>query len=381
MLPVIVKGDTHTRHSLQERMADMPVPGVSIAVIHNGEIEWAKGFGVMKAGGPSVTADTLFEARSISKPVAALAALKLVQDWKLSLDADINTELKSWNLPYGAEANGKVVTLRELLSHTGGTTVNGFEGYAAGESIPALVKVLNGKKPANSAALRIETEPGAKLNYSGGGYTIMQQMMIDVSGEPFPKLMKDSVLAPIGMVHSTFQQPLPKELAAFAATPYGGDGQVVPGGAHTYPEMAAAGLWTTPTDLARYAIELQRSLQGDANHVLSRQMTEQMLSPGICAWGLGISVKGSTRDPYFMHVGVDAGFESQLVAYEKDGEGAVVMTNAQGGRLLVDEVLRSVAAEYGWADFHSVEKSSVTIDPNLSQDLSGSMPFDPITTW
>ena len=378
MLPVIVKGDPHARHSLQERMAALHVPGVSIAVIHHGEIEWAKGFGVMGVGGTPVTPDTLFQAGSISKPVAALAGLKLVQDGKLSLDADVNAELKNWKLPYGPEANGKVVTLRELLSHTGGLTVHGFPGYAAGEPVPTLVQVLDGKEPTNTPAIRVETKPGTKWNYSGGGYTIMQQMMIDASGKTFPKLLEEDVLTPIGMKHSTFQQPLPKEWQTAAATPYEGDGRAVAGGAHTYPEMAAAGLWTTPTDLARYAIELQRSLQGEANHVLSREMTSQMLTAGMGDWGLGIEVKGSKTDhPYFMHAGVDAGFESQLVAYEKGGEGAVVMTNAQGGRLLVDEVLRSVAAAYGWPDFNSVVRASVTVDPKMLSRYEGTFALRP----
>ena len=233
--PVILKGDAHAAHTLQERMAALHVPGVSIAVIHHGAIEWAQGFGVMKVGGPAVTAETLFQAGSISKPVAAMAALKLVQEGKLSLDADVNTELKSWKLPYGPEAKGKVVTLRELLTHTGGTTVHGFPGYALGEPVPTLVQVLNGEKPANTPAIRVETEPGTKWNYSGGGITIMQQMMIEASGEAFPKLLHDTVLAPIGMTHSTSQQPLPEDWKAMAATPYEHDGTPVVGGAHTYP--------------------------------------------------------------------------------------------------------------------------------------------------
>jgi CubicO group peptidase (beta-lactamase class C family) len=376
--PVIVKGDIHAEHSLQERMAALHVPGVSIAVIHHGAIEWAQGFGVMKVGGPPVTAETLFQAGSISKPVAALAALKLVQEGKLSLDADVNTELKSWKLPYGPEAKEKSVTLRELLSHTGGTTVHGFVGYAAGEPVPTLVQVLDGKKPANTPPIRVDAEPGTKYNYSGGGFTIMQQVMIDASDEAFPKLLKVMVLTPIGMTHSTYQQPLPEEWKAFAATPYEADGQAVVGGAHTYPEMAAAGLWTTPTDLAKYAIELERSLQGGANHVLSKEMTEQMLTPGMGEWGLGIEAKGSKTDPYFMHAGIDAGFESILVAYEKGGEGAVVMTNAQGGgRLLADEVLRSVAAEYGWPDFRTVERSAVAVSPKILAEYVGTFQLRP----
>ncbi len=363
-------------------MAELHVPGVSIAVIHNGAIEWAQGFGVKSLGGAPVTAETLFQAGSISKPVSALAALKLVEEKKLSLDADINTELSSWKLPDSAAAKGKPVTLRELLTHTGGTTVHGFPGYASDAPVPTLVQVLNGEKPANTPAIRIETEPGTKWNYSGGGITIMQQAMIDVSHETFPKLLHDTVLEPIGMTHSTFEQPLPADWSALAATPYLGDGKPVPGGAHVYPEMAAAGLWTTASDLARYAIEVQRSLAGEANHVLSQEMTKQMLTPGMGKWGLGVEIGGKPDRPYFTHGGVDEGFEALLVAYEpvaneQGGDGAVVMTNAQGGTRLAMEVLRSIAAEYGWPDFRATVRSEVTVDPKVLSAYIGTYQITP----
>jgi CubicO group peptidase (beta-lactamase class C family) len=261
--PVVVKGEAPVCATLAAQMAELHVPGVSVAVVHDGKIEWAQGFGVAALGGKQVDAHTMFQAGSISKPVATLATLRLVQEGKLTLDADVDTELTSWKLPASAAAPGAKVTLRELLTHTAGMTVHGFPGYAQGEAVPTLVQVLDGAKPANTQAIRIETAPGTKWNYSGGGFTVMQQMVIDVAKAPFPKLLHDTVLAPIGMSHSTYEQPLSAAMQADAATPYDGKGAPVPGGAHTYPEMAA-GLWTTPTDLAKYIIEVQRSLDGQA---------------------------------------------------------------------------------------------------------------------
>jgi CubicO group peptidase (beta-lactamase class C family) len=348
-------GDEHGTHSLADQMKELKVPGVSIAVIHQGKIEWARGFGVRSVGGPPVTADTMFQAGSISKPLAAMAALRLVQQGKLSLDTDVNTYLTSWKLPGDPVTAGKPITLRELLTHTAGTTVHGFPGYASNEPVPTLVQVLNGEKPANTPPIRSEGQPGVYWKYSGGGYTIMQQVLIDVTKEPFPELLHDSVLAPIGMSHSTYEQPLPQVFQSFAATPYRSDGEPVEGGAHTYPEMAAAGLWTTPADLARYAIEVEQSLQGKANHVLSADMTLQMLTPGIGHWGLGLEIGGSSLNPYFSHGGSDEGFRNIFVAYETSGDGAVVMTNGDAGSLLGDEVMRSIATEYKWQDYgHSV---------------------------
>lgn len=378
LLPgVVVKGDTHATHTLTERMATMHVPGVSIAVIHHGVIEWAQGFGVMSVGGAPVTAETLFQAGSISKPVAAMATLHLVQEGKLSLDADVNTELTSWKLPDAPIAGGKPVTLRELLTHTGGTTVHGFPGYAVDAPVPSLVQVLNGEKPANTPPIRIEAAPGSRWNYSGGGFTIMQQMVVDVTKEPYPTFLHDTVLKPIGMTHSTYEQPLPVEWRAKAATPYAGDDKPIAGGAHTYPEMAAAGLWTTPTDLARYLIEVQRSLKGEANHVLSQKMTKEMLTPGMGKYGLGLAIGGSDADPNFGHGGVNAGFESTMTAYENEGEGAVVMTNAQGGSGLAGEVMRSIAAAYHWPDFQPKVRAAVTVDPKILSSYVGTYELTP----
>jgi CubicO group peptidase (beta-lactamase class C family) len=368
---VVIKGDEHATHTLADRMKELNVPGVSIAVLLNGKIEWARGFGVRSLGGDPVNAETIFQAGSISKPLAAMACLRLVQDGKLSLDADVNTYLTSWKFPADSIAAGKPITLRELLTHTGGTTVHGFPGYASTDPVPTLVQVLNGEKPANTPGIRSEAAPMARWNYSGGGYTIMQQVVIDVTHQPFPKLLHDSVLAPIGMKRSTYEQPLPENLRKNAATPYHGDGRPVEGGAHTYPEMAAAGLWTTPTDLAIYAIEVEQSLAGKANHVLSADMTRQMLTPGMGHWGLGLQIGGSDANPYFSHGGANEGFRNNFAAYEKNGEGVFVMTNGDNGGQLADEVMHSVANEYQWPDFKPTVRTAVHVDPQALASYAG----------
>jgi CubicO group peptidase (beta-lactamase class C family) len=293
------------------------------------------------------------------------------------LDADVNTELVSWKVPNSPAANGKPVTLRELLTHTAGFTVHGFPGYASTSPVPTLLQVLDGQEPANTAPIRLESEPGSKWNYSGGGYTVMQQILIDVTKEPFPKLMQEAVLGPAGMAHSTYQQPLPADVQPQAATPYDWSGTPIPGGAHTYPEMAAAGLWTTASDVARYCIEIQRSLNGKANRVLSQDLAQQMMTPGKGKWGLGLEIGGSATDPYFSHGGVNAGFESLFVAYEHHGDGAVIMVNVQGGTALASEVMESIATEYGWPDFRPVVHTQIKVDPALLARYVGSYELFP----
>src|SRR5580704_15234844 len=366
----LVKGDPVPTAKLADRMAALHVPGVSIAFIHDGKIEWARGFGVTSIGGPPVTPETLFQAASISKPVAAMAVLRLVQLGKLSLDTDVNDYLKTWKLPANSFTGRTKITIRELLTHTAGLTVHGFAGYASDAALPTLVQVLNGEKPANSAPIRVDTEPGTIWRYSGGGYVIAQQLLQDVTGEPFPKLMHDTVLEPIGMTRSTYEQPLPKSRLAEVATPYRPDGQPVPGGPHVYPEMAPAGLWTTPSDLARYAIEVQRSLSGLSNHVLSAAMVRQMLTPGLNHQGLGPGVGGSEKHPYFTHGGSNEGYKCNLVAYN-DGDGVVIMTNGDNGGQLASEIQRSVAREYGWPDFQPVEHTVTQVDPKVLAAYAG----------
>jgi CubicO group peptidase (beta-lactamase class C family) len=358
-------------------MADLHVPGISIAVVHNGKIEWAKGYGLRQIGGEAVDAETLFQAGSISKPLAALGALHLVQERKLSLDTNINASLTSWKLPPSAAAPGATVTLRELLTHTAGITVHGFPGYAAGAPVPTLVQVLNGEAPANTAPIRLDSVPGKNWRYSGGGYIIMQQMVIDAIKEPFPKFLQDTVLAPIGMSHSTYQQPLPQKMLSNAAMPYKFNGSPVEGGPHTYPEMAAAGLWTTPSDLCRYILEVRHSLSGKANHVLSQAMTQQMLTPGLGDWGLGVEIGGETASRWFSHGGSNAGYESLFVGYERNGDGAAVMTNAQGGGRLAAQVMSAIAMAYDWPDWKPPIRTEVKVDPAMLARYVGTYQLAP----
>ena len=357
---VLTKGEPLVSTKLADRMAELHVLGVSITVIHNGEIEWARGFGVTRVGGPAVTPDTLFQAASISKPVTAMAVLHLVGSGKLDLDADVNQYLKAWKVPTNKFTETSKVTLRELLTHTAGMTVHGFPGYASDSALPTVVQVLNGEKPANTPAILVDTIPGSDWRYSGGGFVVTHVLLQDVTGKAFPTLMHDVVLGPIGMSRSTYEQPLPQNRMAEAAMPYQQDGQAVPGGPHVYPEMAPAGLWTTPSDLARFAIEVQKALAGKSNGVLSIAMAREMLKPGKNQWGLGIGTGGSGEHPYFTHGGANEGFQCNLVAYNV-GDGVVIMTNSDRGGQLAAEILRTIAHEYKWPDFAPHERKEITV--------------------
>jgi CubicO group peptidase (beta-lactamase class C family) len=365
---VAIQGAKLETRTLAAEMARLNVPGVSVAVIRGGKIAWAKGYGVTHANGAPVTPQTLFQAASISKPVAAMAALKMVEAGQLELDADINTVLTSWKLPPGPAK--RPATLRQLLSHTAGTTVSGFRGYAAGAQVPALLQVLDGAAPANSGPVRIEGMPGDAWNYSGGGFTVVQQAMIDRSGRPFDVLMEETVLKPLGMSDSSFAQPLPGALLARAALPHSDNGKPTAGGAHTYPELAAAGMWTTPTDLAKFALALQRGA-GGADGVLSPTMTRTMLRPVMNNYALGLQIDGKAPQHAFSHGGSNMGYQNTLYAYVARGDGAVVMTNGDAGAQLAQSVIRAIAAEYRWPTYQTVMRKAIALPAATRAKLAG----------
>lgn len=360
------------RWRLADRMAHHRVPGVSIAVIHDGRVAWARGTGVTQAGGgDSVTSRTLFQAASISKPVAQTAMLRLVERGTLALDTDVNTYLTSWKVPENGHTATEKVTLRRIASHAAGLTVHGFPGYAHDAAVPTTVQVLDGAPPANTAPVRVDTTPGAISRYSGGGTTVMQQALVDVTGMPFPALMRELVLQPAGMTRSTYEQPLPASRADEAAHAHRPDGTPIPGGWHTYPEMAAAGLWTTPTDLATWALAIAAARDGRSSALLSRTTASEMLTEQKGGFGIGPGVNGSGRTFNFGHGGANAGFHSQLVYYPELGVGAAVMTNGDGGPPLIREVLAAIAAEYGWPDRAPMKVAAVELDAAAMAGIVG----------
>lgn len=343
---VRITGERDTSFTITERMKRYHVPGVSIAVIDNYQVVWARGFGATEFGARDVVdTATLFLAGSISKPVFASGVLALVEQGKLSLDEDINARLTSWKLPPSEFTTTEKVTLRRLLSHSAGTTVWGFPGYDVRAPLPTVPQLLNGEKPANTGVVKSFAVPGTSWMYSGGGYTIAQLLTTDVTGEPFPALMQRLVLGPLGMRASSYEQQLtPARVRLTAAGHEHGD-TVVRGRYHVYPEMAAAGLWTTPSDLARWAISIARASRGTTGLPLSPAMARTMLTPQITlppnfanamgkAWGLGVTLAGDGDSLVFSHGGRDEGFVATMLMYPAKGRGLVVMTNGVSGALL-----------------------------------------------
>jgi CubicO group peptidase (beta-lactamase class C family) len=344
------------RMNILERMKSYQVPGVSVAVVNEGRVEWAQGYGQAAVGGAAVDAHTLFQAGSISKPVTAFGALILVQRGKISLDEDVNKYLKRWKVPENEFTKTEKVTLRRLLSHTAGTGVHGFPGYAVGTVVPTVVDVLEGKKPlVNTDPVTVVSKPGTEMKYSGGGTTIVQLLIEDVTGEPFDVWMQDNVLKPLGMSESTFKQPLPDSYAAHAAHGYHANGVAVEGKWHIYPEMGAAGLWSTPTDLARFVVAIQTALKDKEEgplsvHYVNDMVMHQKIGDKEIDVGLGFFLSGQGADLIFYHGGEDEGFTASLTGYAFRRQGAIIMTNSDSPSVwsLIEEIANGIADTYHW---------------------------------
>jgi CubicO group peptidase (beta-lactamase class C family) len=352
LAPDVVYGDRVPKWNLEERMRTAGVKGLGIAVIKDYQILWTKGYGwADEASGRKVTPTTRFQAASISKSINSLGLLKLVEQGKLDPEADINTYLKRWKFPYDSLSEGKKITLHHLLSHTAGLDVHGFPGYERGDSLPTIQQILDGQSPANTRKVRSLLAPGEIVKYSGGGTTISQLMLMDITGRDYAEFMRAEVLDPLGMKHSSFVQP-PADTNELA-TGYYRNGQPVKGKYHVYPEQAAAGLWTTPSDLARYVIECQLAYAGKSKKVLSRDMMRKRMTPYIdSAAAQGVFIVNKNGNRYFNHNGGNEAFLCTSYGSLEGGNGVVIMINGENFGV-IRELMNSVATVYQWKDFYT----------------------------
>lgn len=341
---IAVQDAEDRRFTLAGRMAHYRVPGVSVAIIENCRIIDARGFGATIWGGAPVTPQTRFQAGSISKSVTALGALRLVERGTLSLDGDVRLKVKDWHYD-GAKGT---VTLRHLLNHTAGTNLEGMTGYLSNSSRPTLTQILAGEAPANTPAITVEDPPGLRWNYSGGGYIVAQALMVEATAKDFAPLLDELVLKPLKMRRSSFAQPPGQAGSLMAAEGTSADGSPLPGKWRVYPEMAAAGLWSTPSDLARFGIGLARSVRGEPGAILGKEEATQLMIRGPGNWGLGLDLGPAEGPRQISHTGKNVGFTSKFMLYPDSCQGAVVMTNGYDGGWLIDEVMRAIGDVYRW---------------------------------
>lgn len=352
------------RMNLVDRMAHYKVPGVSIAMIDDNQIEWAKGYGVLEAGKDQpVTTDTIFQPGSTAKPIVAMVALHYVEAGDLELDGDVNDKLVSWKVPENEFTAQTPVTLRRLMSHSAGIPYVPLRGYAQGLAIPNGQQILDGEPPANSEPVRVVVVPGTQLSYSNGGYIVVGQLLADVVGVPLDVIMQENVLEPLHMDASTFKYQLPDDLAPIAASGHRVDGSVIPGGWHNNPEMGTGGsAWATPSDMARFYIDLMLTYNGRSENIISQEMAVEMLTPQIEDRGLGPWITDDGGDLFhFGHPGHTDGYKSYIAFYPERGQGLVIMTNSDAGDELYNEIVNSVTNEYGWSRDYTVLGTAIVV--------------------
>jgi CubicO group peptidase (beta-lactamase class C family) len=351
-------------------MKHYEVPGVSIAVIDDFQVEWVKGYGVLEAGqGQPVGPETLFHAGSVAKPVSAAGVLSLVDRGLLDLDQDVNESLLSWRVPENEYTVEEKVTLRRLLSHSAGL-LDGFTNRSssdpmptyttsAGESPTVTIQQLLDAEPGVDVdrATYVAGTPGVEYRYANTGYAIVELLAVDVVHQPFDEFMVDMVLEPLGLTSSTYEQPLPEGLRLRASTEHDIEGMPFEGERRHFPILAAGGLWTTPTDLAHFAVEIMQAYNGQSNKVISQDMAVEMLAPQVNtpdeplsdSYGLGFHLAGEGQELVIHHTGGTWGSTSLLWAYPETGQGVVIMTNSAAGHGLIRfEILLGIAEEYGW---------------------------------
>ncbi|MET0463363.1 MAG: serine hydrolase domain-containing protein [Chitinophagaceae bacterium] len=366
---MVVDGKPYT---LTERMKHYNVAGLSVAVIDNYQIVWAKGYGYAdKKENRKVTTHTLFEPGSISKSLNAVGILQLAQQGKLDLYQDINQYLSNWKFPYDTVSHGRKITTAQLLSHTAGLSVHGFPGYHRDSAIAGVTDILDGRAPSNTEAVRSFTEPGQQSRYSGGGILITQQMLTDLTKQSYEQYMYEHVFRPLGMTNSSYYQPPPVSQRKNLATGYKPNGNEVPGKYFIYPEKAAAGLWTTPTDLCKYIIEIQLAYQGKSSKLLNQEMVKLHLTPYKNDIALGTYIQNRNGEKYFDHTASNEGFTGVFIAGLTNGKGAVVFANSDDGNLMF-EVINSVALVYNWEGFAKPEQvTTVPVNDTFTSKYAG----------
>lgn len=373
MLPIVVFTGEDQPGSVEARMYKNKVPALSVAAIHNGELDWSAAWGELQVGGAHADCGSLFQAGSLAKPVTLLAAFRMKQKGLIEFDRDIETYLKSYHLPAGRQSDTNPITFRNLFAHTSGITPGGYIGYAQGQPLPSDQETVRADAPSNARKVEVLTTPGTSLAYSGGGYTVAEIALQDRFDKSFAQLMREWLLAPVGMLQADFTQPLPSTSHEFAAKGYRADGSAVPGGWHNHPEQAAAGLWATARDMAAFLIEIRKGYRGESE-VFTQASIRELLAEPVDEHAYGFRLIGEGDQMFITHYGGTVGYNVGMTLNLTTGDGAVFMSNSES-MILGQEFLNAMSRVYGWQMFREVQVSRATQPANVLQSITGQYIF------
>lgn len=361
---LIFEDSTVPVYNILDRMKHYNIPSVSLAVINNGKIEWSKAYGYADwTSGRKANVATVYQVASITKSIVGLAVVKLAEMGLLSLSQDIRLYLKTWKLPENQFTTGKTITLRNLLSHTAGLNVHGFMGYPADSPIPTINQILNGEKPANSEAVVALYPVNEHFEYSGGGYTVLRKVLDDAISSQFDSLLQKVVLKPLGMKSSSFQQPVTLSNRNYALAS-SEDMKIPKGNYYVYPELAAGGMWSTASDIARFILQVQEMAKGQKGAFLTEVQAKEMLTPVLNQYALGFGIWEDEGETYFRHEGENYGFTSVYFGGLTNDKGLVILTNGfpPNGKPFIQELVNSIAITYNWKGiYHPVRKKLIPV--------------------
>ena len=377
-----LQGTTPPRWTIEERMAHYKIPGMSLAIIENGAVVFAKGYGTKAANEAAlVDTKTVFNVASLSKVGTAATILSLVAKDTLTLNVPVNKYLKTWQIADTSYTKDYPVTLRGIMAHTAGLTVHGFPDINPGERLPTLLNTLNGTAPAQTDAVINDYMPGTRWRYSGGGTTVLELLIEDVSGSTFTAAAKSGVFDKLGMKRTTFQSPLPKSFGNIAKA-HDEKGQVtaLPRGWQTFPQSAAAGLWSTPTDFATLMISFMDSYQGEKGAFLPQYLAQDMMTEvGISPFGLGPLLDGSGVKRRFSHGGANGSYKAWMEGHLETKSGIVIFTNVVAGYELLVEIRHAIADAFSWPFYQTINIPRLTTAPATLNPLVGNYQF-PLTS-
>ncbi len=339
------------------------IPGASLAIVRNGKIIGVKSYGyadlITKR---PVNPNTLFQAASITKTLTSTAVLKISAADNISLKSPVNDYLKRWKVPANAYTKKHAVTILTLLNHTASIS-NPYPdgGYGYNDTLPTLTQLFLGEPPATNPPLTVTAVPGSQYSYCNGCYAILQMFLEDVTSKPYPELMRSLILDPAGMTNSYFDNNLFINAPDKVALPYNADHQRFPKAPSASPIYATGLLWTTPTDLAKFIIATQNSLN-TTHGLLSQANARALVTPSSTPTrGLGFFISDKNGDEhrnrkYFMHSGNNIGYLTILIGSLDGSNGAAIMINISPDWNakeypqfeFIKDSLKSIGRYYNW---------------------------------
>ncbi len=365
--------------TVEEAMQQHGLVGLSVVVFDNYQIAWSKTWGYKFRGGTEkIDDETAFSTASISKAITATLLALLEEKGLLDLDEPVNKYLKRWKLAENSYTKEVPVTFRHLLSHTAGTTQHGFADFYKGDQVPTLLESLQGKLPRYNAPVQVTSLPGTNWSYSGGGYSVAQMAVEDHLGKSLAALAEEYLFRPLGMEHTTMYQDGHPKFLRNVAKVHNQQGEIIKTGIPICPQTAASAMWSTPVDMAKFLIELQRALAGKPTQVISsavaKKVTAVQTTRTVGGWSMGWERYHRLGNrSWFSHGGANTGTGGHIYATMEDGNGIAFFGNGPNNIRIpvLDKLRNSIILAHDWKQPNPYSARAKEIDATTGKKSRG----------